>query len=171
MNEFVQKNEFKSNCKLILSILVQALANSTIHGIPKIIRTESKVNKFMWIVFVLISASFSSYMVIQSILNYFKYEVVTTVRIISEPYSEFPAVMFCNKNNLNKDYSIQLMNELFERNKTNMSFSETKIVYEALKSRIFSILTLKNETSKKQSSTLIDEMLIWCRFGGVECFD
>jgi len=85
-------------------------------------------------------------MVIQSILNYFKYEVIT------------------------KEYSVQLMNELFERNKENVSFSEMKIAYEALKSHIFSILTYRNATIKKNSSTLIDEMLIWCRFGGVECF-
>jgi hypothetical protein len=87
--------------------------SSTSHGIPNIIKTDRKCLKIMWLILFLLSSSVGIYLVIQSFINYFNYEVVTSIKVFKEIPTEFPAITFfiLRNNRIN----ISLSKLIFER--------------------------------------------------------
>jgi hypothetical protein len=67
---------------------------STSHGIPNIIKTDRKCLKIMWLVLFLLSSSAGIYLVIESFVNYFSFEVVTSIKVFKEIPTEFPTITF-----------------------------------------------------------------------------
>jgi len=67
---------------------------STSHGIPNIIKSDRKCLKIMWLILFLLSSSVGIYLVIQSFINYFNYDVVTSVKVFKEIPTEFPTITF-----------------------------------------------------------------------------
>ena len=68
--------------------------SSTSHGIPNIIKTDRKCLKIMWLILFLLSSSVGIYLVIQSFISYFCFEVVTSIKVFKEIPTEFPAITF-----------------------------------------------------------------------------
>jgi len=67
---------------------------STSHGLPNILKTDRKCLKIMWLILFLLSSSAGIYLVIQSFINYFNYDVVTSIEVIKEMPAEFPTITF-----------------------------------------------------------------------------
>jgi hypothetical protein len=97
--DFKKKNESK-----LLKIKKRSrelLEVSTSHGIPNLVRTRSLFILIMWSSFTIISACVGSYYVLNSITNFFKYEIVTKLEIINEKVVQFPAISICALPSLN----------------------------------------------------------------------
>ena len=62
----------------------ELLEVSTIHGIPNMIRSKKLFIFIMWSTFTILSACLGSYFVIDSVLNYLKFESVTKIVVINE---------------------------------------------------------------------------------------
>ena len=86
-------SRIKNNVQAILS-------TSSAHGLNRLFTTKRILFRIMWLNFFICSASFGIYMVSNSVYDYFKYEVVTQMRIIQEAPTQFPTITFYNlKNN------------------------------------------------------------------------
>ena len=97
--DFKKKNESK-----LLKIKKRSrelLEVSTSHGIPNLVRTRSLFILIMWSSFTIISACVGSYYVLNSITDFFKYEIVTKLEIINEKVVQFPAISICTLPSLN----------------------------------------------------------------------
>jgi len=89
------KNENESKIKKAKKRTCELLEVSTAHGIPNIIRAKRMLPIIMWSVLTILSTCVGSYYVMDNIFDYFKYSTVTSVDIIDEQQSEFPAITIC----------------------------------------------------------------------------
>ena len=78
------KNENKSKVDKMKIRTCELLEVSTIHGIPNMIRSKKLFIFVMWSTFTILSACLGSYFVIDSVLNYLKFESVTKIVVINE---------------------------------------------------------------------------------------
>ena len=93
----------------IRKIVTETLCNSLAQSVIKIVLIKDIVVKIFLSLFVLVSTSLASYLVIQSIMNYFTYSVTTSSRTIYETSTLFPKVTFCNYNWLSTQYAFDLI--------------------------------------------------------------
>jgi hypothetical protein len=97
-NKRTQKKEKRKMSKRNLKwqeikpLAKEILYNSIAQAILKIIDTPFIALKIFLFIFVLTSTACSAYLVVQSFLAYFAYEVATTTRTLSETPAPFPKI-------------------------------------------------------------------------------
>jgi hypothetical protein len=84
----------KSKKEKVIEKSIEIGLGSTSHGIPNIIKSDRKCLKIMWLILFLLSSSVGIYLVIESFINYFSFDVVTSIKVIKEIPTEFPAITF-----------------------------------------------------------------------------
>jgi len=156
-----------SSIKEFKPILVENLKNSTIHGLPNFIRTNRKSLKILWSICFFISSGFCAYIVLESIVSYMNYGVVTTFRVFNEPTSEFPAIMLCNKNNFENDFYEELLNNSILNQTSindyeNKNFNDVQLKLYNMRIKISSYLMSKTLRERKKKSIEIEKNLISC---------
>ena len=124
---------------LIYTAIKEILANSTSHGIPNIVRSNSIITKLVWLVFLLASTGLCSYLVAQSIFNYLNFDVNTKSRVFYEKEAQFPTITICNEQKLTTSFALEFLNEIANENNLTL--------YEAF----------ANSYSKLQDKNYIDE--------------
>ena len=129
----------------IESLLKEILYNSLAQAIIKTILTPHLVLKVFLLIFVLGSSGFASYLIIQSLLAYFSYGVITISRTIYETPTLFPKVTICNTNEFTTEYAYNLTQQ-----------------------GIFNGSGLTNEEKKLVGHDLND-ILFDCWFNNIEC--
>jgi hypothetical protein len=87
--------------------ITDILSHSSAHGLNRIFNTKRTLFKIMWLYFFVCSASCGIYMVTNSIMEYFKYEVVTQVKVVHEAPTQFPTVTFYNLKNHQEHFKLQ----------------------------------------------------------------
>ena len=80
----------------------------TMHGFPNIFRTKHGFIKIFWVLLFLISTSICAFNVYMIIVNYLKYDVVTTIKLTKEASMTFPTVSLCNVNLFATENSFQV---------------------------------------------------------------
>jgi hypothetical protein len=90
-------NNNKSNGKRekIKKIIVDILSMSTAHGIPNILRSNNLFLIIMWSMVCGLSVCVGSYFVIDNVLDYLKYNTVSTISVVSEQSVQFPTISIC----------------------------------------------------------------------------
>jgi hypothetical protein len=158
--------------KSLKNILIESASVSTMHGLPNFVRTDRSLIRIIWAICFLAAFGICAYLIIESILDYLKFDVITTVKVIKEPYAEFPALMLCNKNNFNDNLYEQLLNEsiinrsyLKSFNRRNLSNLTKEL--ETLKIKIFAFISRANATSNFKVP--FGQMLMSCRYGSEIC--
>jgi hypothetical protein len=125
--------------------------------------------KVLWTVTFILSFSACSYVVITTIIDYFKYDVITKIRVYKELESEFPTVIFCNKDPIVKEEGRKIiLNYLKENNSTDFDDDDTGFYYQNLITFLYTNLTDEN---KKKLGYSIKEMVISCQFNYEKCVD
>ncbi len=89
----------KSKQKKIIEKSIEIALGSSSHGIPNMFRNDKTCIKLMWIMLFLTGTSMGIYTCVNSIFSYFNYEVVTSINVINEIPTEFPAVTFYIRRN------------------------------------------------------------------------
>jgi hypothetical protein len=105
----LEKSEFQKNKESIIRILKESLSTQLAQAILNSILTTNLVLQLFLITFILGSTSYSSYLVIQSILTYLTYGVSTTTRVFYETPTLFPKITFCNANLFSSQYAYNLV--------------------------------------------------------------
>jgi hypothetical protein len=87
-------SKVKSKKEKVIEKSIEIGLSSTSHGIPNIIKSDRTCLKIMWLIFFLLSSSVGIYLVIESFINYFSFDVVTSIKVFKETPTEFPAITF-----------------------------------------------------------------------------
>jgi hypothetical protein len=114
----------KSKKEKILEKSIQIGLDSTSHGIPKIIKSEKTCLKIMWLVLFLLSSSLGIYLIIQSFINYFYFDVVTSIKVFKETPTEFPAITFYILRNKKVNISLNYLIHICEFNNFECNISK-----------------------------------------------
>ena len=104
----------RSNERPNMQVELHLRANLTdirIDGLPNVFMSDLLGFRIMWIVVFLCSSSFCFFLVHSSFVEYFKYQVTTNLRLMTESKSTFPTISFYNMNPLNTDYYVDLLKE------------------------------------------------------------
>ncbi|RNA43267.1 amiloride-sensitive sodium channel subunit beta [Brachionus plicatilis] len=72
------------------------ILDSTSHGFPKIIKNENLSLKLIWIIGVCLSIGCCCFFIIDTIINFSKFEVTTLVRHQTQIPLKFPAISICH---------------------------------------------------------------------------
>lgn len=103
----------KNKLKKIKATIYESLLETTIQGIPNLIRTKYISLKIIWLILLLISTSCCIYYIIDSYSAYLDYETVTTIKKFSKDSMIFPVVSICNEY---KKLSTSFLNFSFNAN-------------------------------------------------------
>jgi hypothetical protein len=150
----------------------------TYHSFPKIFKEKTRFRmRFIWALIFLIFSSLTCYIQVNNIISFYEYNVVSTIRVINEESSVFPAVAICNSNpfvtkfaeNLTKD----LVREFFQIDlEKNISFAQY-IFYlpNKLPSYISSIINDPGfgDANRKSLGTNFSEIILVCVFNYAPC--
>ena len=97
------------NQEKIKHLLKDVLYNSLSQAILKIVLTPHFILKIFLVICVLVSTGLASYLIIQSLMTYLKYGVVSSTRMVYETPTLFPKVTFCNLNPFTTEYAYNFM--------------------------------------------------------------
>ncbi|RNA26674.1 acid-sensing ion channel 1 isoform X2 [Brachionus plicatilis] len=96
----------------IKNVVVDVLLSSTSHGLPNILKATKASIKIIWTILTILSTGVCAYLIAENIVNYFKYEVTTKTRVISEFKPLFPTVTICNSNYFTSEFSVGFIDKL-----------------------------------------------------------
>jgi len=77
--------------------ILELVETSTAYGLPNISRSKRLFNKFFWVTFLVLSVTLSSYYIFSDLVDFYNYELVTTVKTDYDQPTQFPTVSFCSK--------------------------------------------------------------------------
>jgi len=139
---------------------------------PKIFQTNNLLLKSFWTLLFILFSVITSGLVIQIIFEYFEYQVVSKIKIVSERPTNFPAITICDANPLStKEAEYLIRNVTLEEYGIDIDSLSYKDFYnisssliELLRMRMFSL----NTTQKKSLGFSRDQ--IWkCTYDKVNC--
>lgn len=158
--------------------LIELIQTTTAHGIPNIIRTKRKFLKFLWASFVIIFSTMCVILIVQNIVQYYEFPVTTKVDYPFVNHVNFPSVAVCNSNPFVTQFAIEeIFSQLgteahlqLKENKTKLDIlNEMLIQNNSLRNQILTNAYSLNETFKKMANFPFKDVLISCKFEGVEC--
>ena len=103
---------FDNSSLLIKQTLKEVLYNSLAQAILKIFQTPHILLKVFLVVFVIVANGLCAYLILQAVLNFLSFEVITTTRTIFETPSLFPKVTICNVNPFATEYALGVLKEV-----------------------------------------------------------
>ena len=86
-SSLLTKTHNKINMKQVLR---EQKIVSTSHDLPNAIRNQHIPMKTMWFISFILSTALCSYLIIQTIMEYLEFDVITKVRIVGDTEAEFP---------------------------------------------------------------------------------
>lgn len=146
-NQSQPKNEKTEEIKKLLK---EMISNPLAQAILKIFLSSNIVLKSFLLIFVIVSTSAASFLVIRSIMEYFSYGVSSMSRTIYETPTLFPKITICNPNPLTTEYA-------FNKSKQ-MGISDFYLVDEYF---------LNEE--KKELGHDFKDILLDCTFNKIKC--
>ena len=180
-NVETQKEKQPEKGNIFLNITKEVLLNSTSHGLPNILRSESLTIKIVWAIFLVASTALCSYLCIQSILAYYKYDVTAKTRKIYESPTLFPTIAICTKQIYSTENGLDFLKKVIKKYKYADIFNDS--VYAEYKydmpslnyytNNLFSSASIdlldKNITDeqKKSFQYKLEDILIECNFNEI----
>jgi len=112
-NNINQSSKY-NNSSQIKEKIREYLKSSTFHGLPNIVRTNSKLFQIIWLIFSIISACTCIFYTFQTISEYLSFNTVTTFKLVSLDQTLFPTVSFCAYPSFNGSIDNIIMATQFE---------------------------------------------------------
>jgi hypothetical protein len=163
----------EDTCIRIRDIVFEKTANSTVHGLPRVARSDTCCLKIMWLIFFLTSFSISIFFVIQCINAYLKYEVVTKITQVHKSPAEFPTVSICSINQFSTNFSREFATKILAKNKMLNAYQLDNNLIKTMVSRYFVGMNARDpavsDEERKRLSMPLEDMLISCTFGAKPC--
>ena len=89
------KNKMRSLRKLLKLKFLEMLAQTTFHGLGKLVTSKQLIQKIVWFILTLASYSYCSFYTNSLMISYFEYPVVTNIEDVYENQPLFPGVTIC----------------------------------------------------------------------------
>ena len=155
-------------------LIKEILYNSLAQALIKLLQTPHKILKVILFVFVMLTSSMCSYLILESVASFLNYDVVTVSRTVLETPTPFPKISICNLNQFTTKYAFDYLNEIDKMNSTksfftfdqNLNSTERKVLAEEIHN--IALVSRSIHVKKKFSHTL-DEILFSCYFNGQKC--
>ena len=154
--------EIKNKISLIKDELIELISDSTIHALPRIVKSKSSIVKMIMLVCFLASACYCAYLITTTVFNYLNYDVITSIETFPEMPAAFPAITICSLNQFQNNNTFELIKDL-------------SIKFDGLLPSIKSYFILNqlltfNDTFKQSFSYSLNETLLRCLFSGRLCY-
>jgi hypothetical protein len=171
-------NKLREN--VIIKLLHESFTNSLTQAIIKLLSTPYTLLKIYLFLNIFGAIAIASYMVLQSIMSYLTYEVITTSRTVYEKPTTFPKILICNQNMFQTEYAYDFINEVsstqmnvsFDQIMEMSNFSQKWDLINRLNFVVNSLandrLTYSDEKRRKLAHDLKD-VLVYCSFGPDPC--
>jgi len=143
-----------------INLIGEIIGDSTVHGLPRLIKSKSILVKIVWAIFTFISFYFCIDAIRNAVLDYLTYPTITSFGIYNQIPSPFPAITICNINPFQTDFALDYLNA-----EPTKSFNDTYNILVNLLNR----LSLLDEKTKRKFAFSIDDILISCRYFGQIC--
>ena len=175
----VDKTEKNAKLNLVKELLYNSLAQAII----KIFITRHTFLRIFLVLFVLILTSLAAFLVVQSILSYLSFEVITMSRKIFETPTDFPKITICNINMFTSRFSSDLIKDVNEKKLGLPSFFDPKQLKNFSKDRIdelFRVVDVSatafvldqnfSDISRQKLAHMFEDILINCQFNYQKCY-
>jgi hypothetical protein len=146
--------------KEIIVVFKELLADSSVHGIPRLVRSKSFLSKVVWTFFFTISFFYCVFVIFETIFDFLEYKTVISFDNYPEVPSLLPAITICNLNPYQTKSSLDFVHNL--NNKVGNISSYQKAYF-------FLAAVSSNDSLKKTISVPFKETLINCRVNGLDC--
>ena len=74
---------------------LEHLSTTSWHGFPYIVNSHNPLQKFLWLIVMLLMMAYASFNIATNVLEYQGYPVVTNINSVYQAETQFPAVQFC----------------------------------------------------------------------------
>lgn len=138
--------------------MANVLGDSTFHGLPRILKSNSWLAKLMWMVCFCGSLGYCVYMIIQAVQNYLKYDTVMNTNVFKENPASFPVITICNLNQFQTNISFGIVSKY---NQIPVNLYKNFFTMNEILSY--------NETFRQSVSFPFNETLINCWFNSKTC--
>lgn len=151
--------------------ILKIIDTSSVHGLPNIFRSKSKVNRWVWTIFFLISSGFCSYLVIETLKQYYAHDVNTQIKLVNEIPLAFPSVSICSSTLLLTNFSVEVYTKLsllgmVPKLGNETDFNQIQILRQVVFSYAYANLT---DAEKKRLSLPFDHTILSCLFEKQKC--
>ena len=118
------------------------------------------------------------YLVTDTLTNYYKYQVFTTIKTYTEKRSEFPAVGFCDLNQHSSPNAVKIWNDMekdlfyLNRNESKSDydfFSQSSLDHKTTAEMYHNMLVALNSSDQIDRSTPIVQTVISCTYNFQKC--
>jgi len=180
INTSLYKKEKDVNFLSKLYELLTQLQNEVVLTCLKIYTTPHVLHRVFLFVFVMVSCALASFTVIQSVMGYFEYAVVTKSQLVYETQTQFPKVTICNLNPFITEYAYEFLSRRVNSswniyaNKTEFESRNYSEKVEFL--RHFNLLAitqmntvLRSAEEKQKLSHSLDDMVLNCTYNQRNC--
>lgn len=159
-----------------IDIFLEWTQQMTMHGFPNIFRAKYYTVRIMWIFFFLISNGCCFYIIVINVINFFNYEVVTSIKLVEKDSIPFPAVTVCNANPFVTEEGLKYVENLLQEN--NISDRILESIYKENSSflyftyvRYLSTLLSKGNSAEflKKLSFPYEQMFLSCLYNFQPC--
>ena len=178
----INKNDHKEMESIEVKDLLKHLRNETLKMLIRIVNSPNKLTKIYLLILFITATTFSSYLVINSILSYLEYPVLSTTRTLYERPSVFPKITICNVNQFTTKESIDFLKQVNKEYNSSIDIfnaEHLKNLTFAQKQDLFGNIIL-NANYKMNSNNLtvadkkkfahgMKDMLIGCKFNYKKC--
>jgi hypothetical protein len=136
------------------------------HAFPKFfLKKDHYFIKLLWLLALVSSISGCSYIIIEQIIQFNKFDIVTNIRVYRENESTFPMVTICPNNRLGNNKTLKLFQNFLNKTDKEMLKIHANDIYSIWP------LVLNNLTDYqiKEFSLDFKQLLKSCHFGGEIC--
>ncbi|CAF1004824.1 unnamed protein product [Rotaria sp. Silwood1] len=152
------------------SIIRDFSLNTSTHGIPGIVRSQSIQNRIFWVVSSLVFTGIMLFFVVESIKEYFSFPTQTSVSFAVERSQAFPAVSICNYSPVRFDNFIEpFINFTNSHNLTNTTDTSTISSEQSNHIRKFFQNLLIHREPVDNYFFPLSSMLMSCFYNGERC--
>jgi hypothetical protein len=176
-----ESSEKQRQDELIKNAIKESLYNSISQACIKIVHTPFRLVQLYLIVTILLVASVCSFLVVQSILTYFSYDVTTMTRHLYETPTLFPQVTICNTNIFTTSEAVEFLRQvnrefypkqsLFDDvSLEKLNFTQRVDLFKRVNTKALFKMNSKNfpDEKRKRLSKNFEDILINCTFNEVE---
>jgi hypothetical protein len=160
-------------------VLLTQLQNEVVLTCLKIYTTPHVLHRIFLFLFVMASCTLASFTVIQSVIGYFEYAVVTKSQLVYETQTQFPKVTICNLNPFTTEYAYEFLSR---RTNSSWNIYENKAKFESLNYsekveflRHFNLLSITkmnrvlSDEEKKKLSHSLEDIVFNCTYNQRNC--
>lgn len=128
----------------ILSRIRELILLSSAHGFPRLLRAKNLFTKLMWSTILLTTSVLGSFVVVNTIFDYFKFETTTQIGIVDEKAAEFPTISLCGSPSFNSSLNETIFKLRFNQKYENNISKYFEVYYDTVYGQCFRFNSGKN---------------------------